>query len=461
MPTPVLSPYVARGRSSYRNRGSGDYLRLTSGLPASGSWTACGWMFVRPRASTFHYFLGLSSSLASAGNENALGRSGSNVSEMYSNVASAQFSTDWFGTSGARLFVVFGASGTGANQMFARVRRVTSLAFDESVTGQIASYTPAAFWIGNDSYDEWTDHSFWNVRLWGRALSAAEALRESFSSQPVARDGLIGWWPLEGNLDQLLCDYSGNGRHLTRAGTPRAEPFFLPASVLMPLVDDAAVNAAGGGVVSTDVAGRVRISGAAGSSKIGATDILARVAVRGAEAANKIGEGAGSGRIAVGASQASAKFGSVGATGLIAVRAASSYSVGGIPSTDISVALRIVGSSTAVKLGTSDQSVRLPVRSAAVGVKIGAGSAAARVAIRAGSSFAPPGVGSTDLSALLQIRASSTAMKLGATTVFGRVAVRFVQGAVIVHGSLATGRPTSTGTRRPRATGGTRPRNTQ
>lgn len=219
--------------------------------------------------------------------------------------------------------------------------------------------------------------------------------------------------------------------------------------------------ATGGGVVSTDVAGRVRIGGAAGSSKIGATDILARVAVRGAEAANKIGEGAGSGRIAVGASQASAKFGSVGATGLIAVRAASSYSVGGIPSTDISVALRIVGSSTAVKLGTSDQSVRLPVRGVAAGAKIGVGSAAARVAIRASSSFAPPGVGSTDLSALLQIRASSTAMKLGATTVFGRVAVRFAQGAVIVHGSLATGRPTSTGTRRPRATGGTRPRNTQ
>lgn len=247
MPTPILSPYAARGRSSYRNRGSGDYLRLTSGLPASGSWTACGWMLVRPRASTYHYFLGLSDSLASATNENILGRTNSNVSEIYSSVGSAQFSTDWFGTSGARLFVVFGASGTGANQMFARVRQVTSLAFNESITGQIASYTPAAFWIGNDSYDEWTDHSFWNVRLWGRALSAAEALRESFSAQPASRDGLIGWWPLEGNTEQLLRDYSGNGRHLTRAGTPRAEPFFLPASVLMPLVDDAAVDAAAGG----------------------------------------------------------------------------------------------------------------------------------------------------------------------------------------------------------------------
>lgn len=240
---------------------------------------------------------------------------------------------------------------------------------------------------------------------------------------------------------------------------PAAGPF-NPAQ-FMPRRGSRDNPATGGGVVSTDVAGRVRISGAAGSSKIGATDILARVAVRGAEAANKIGDGAGSGRIAVGAAQVSEKFGSASATGVIAVRAASSYSVGGIPSTDISVALRIVGSSTAVKLGTSDQSVRLPVRGVAAGAKIGVGSAAARVAIRASSSFAPPGVGSTDLSALLQIRASSTAMKLGATTVFGRVAVRFVQGAVIVHGSLATGRPTSTGTRRPRATGGTRPRNTQ
>lgn len=249
MPQLAFSPYLARGRSSYRNRGSGDYLRLTSGLPASsGSWTACAWVHVRPHAFTYHYFLGLSDALASAPNEDVLGRSPANVSEMYSSGASAQFSTDWLGQVGARLFVACGASGTGAGQMFARVRRVEARGFNESVTGTTSSFTPAAFWIGNDSYDDWTDHNIWNVMLWDAALSAEELLRQSYSPTPVRPRNLLGWWPLEGNLDQLLLDYSGNGHHLTRAGSPRAEPWFLPASVLPPLPRRRAVFVAAGGV---------------------------------------------------------------------------------------------------------------------------------------------------------------------------------------------------------------------
>lgn len=252
MPTPVLSPYAARGRSSYRaptTRGD-DSLRLTTGLPSTPTpFTACGWFVLRDASGTaWQALLALEDGVSNSGNQIILGHDGAGNLGGYFAPSTVTFGTDYPADVPFFMAVANGSAGC-----IGYARRYWERTFQTVSTSQVSGWTPAMFSVcGNSWAYESENANAWNVRAWTRQLTAEELLRESYATFPDPKS-LFGWWPLEGNLNQLVLDFSGNGRHLSLRGTAsRAERFFLPASVLVPLVDDGAVDAPAGGI---DLAG--------------------------------------------------------------------------------------------------------------------------------------------------------------------------------------------------------------
>ena len=79
------------------------------------------------------------------------------------------------------------------------------------------SWTPAVLYLGNDSYDEWTDISLERVRVWDAELTTGELDLELASATPVRTSGLRANWPLIVHTD--INDTTANAYHLTASGT--------------------------------------------------------------------------------------------------------------------------------------------------------------------------------------------------------------------------------------------------
>lgn len=290
MSTPVLSPYAARGRSSYRaptTRGD-DSLRLTTGLPSTPTpFTACGWFVLRDASGTaWQALLALEDSVSNSSNQIVLGHDGAGNLGGYFAPSVVTFGTDYPADVPFFMAVANGSAGC-----IGYARRYWERTFQTVSTSQVSGWTPAMFSVcGNSWADESENANAWNVRAWTRQLTAEELLRESYATFPDPKS-LFGWWPLEGNLNQLVLDFSGNGRHLSLRGTAsRAERFFLPASVLVPLVDDGAVNAAAGGGATVDVTrGQLSLSGSQVAVSLGFSVTRSALSLRG----NAVGFGTG------------------------------------------------------------------------------------------------------------------------------------------------------------------------
>lgn len=98
--------------------------------------------------------------------------------------------------------------------------------------------------FARDGWDQWFGGRLWNCRIWRRALRLNELQREVSAIVPSSQD-LWGWWPLEGNSNQLTRDWSGNRRHLTLEGGGRSSFFVPSSSLLVPRSPLAKVPAAG------------------------------------------------------------------------------------------------------------------------------------------------------------------------------------------------------------------------
>lgn len=522
MPTPILSPYVARGRSSYRNAASGDHLYSAGGVPSRTAATMCCW-FVR-RGDTNNYAALLSLDTSTGGTElwsllfdldgTTLGIS--NGAQVQAFAASPAADVPFF------CAVTSSPSGITGYWAYPWDFALQSAAMVEGRTDAPEEIAIAGF---RYSLANGADVNAWNVRVFNRALSARELLREMRSPTPLALDALNRWYPLEGNTEQLLRDYSGNGRHLTRAGTPRAEPFFLPANVLMPLVDDAAVDAAGGGgttyqqALSTTLTAVAALSRGARLVRAAANNAAATQARR-AELLRSAGISA-SALLARSSALTRAATTSAAATQRYRAELMRSASAAGVASSTRAAQLvRVAGINAGAALARSIALVRAAASSAAatqtaiktklqaLAATVAATAGATRVAglVRAAAATASTTVArgaalmrqasattaasATRTIALVRAAASSAAatqaaiksklqtlaasvaaaatLRRGVQTVRAAVAIMnataswiWSSSGVPVRGSLATYRPTSTGTRRPRATGGTRPRNTQ
>lgn len=247
-----LNPFIVRGVSSYRNRGSGDKLSI-AGLPLTNNTgtgpgiTVCGWaQQASLRAGVFQTLACLMDSLTAATDGMLINYDASGVISGDNFHATTNFGTNYDTT--AKFFWAI-TRNAGSGTWNAYLRRLWDLSLQSvtpTTTGLVAA--PVLILGNDDNSDEWTDMRLWNVRIIARPLSVVELIRESSYASPVAVPW--AWYPLEGNTTQLLIDWSGNGRHLTRAGSGRAEPFFLPLSVLAPRVRKEVKTAATGHTIA-------------------------------------------------------------------------------------------------------------------------------------------------------------------------------------------------------------------
>ena len=193
---------------------SGRYLRRTTNLPTSTSFTVAAWVYWTSIRNTYNYVFELGDSVTNAGTYCVLG---------HSNATSMEISTGGnFGTFGTNVssatwtFAAITCAGTGATDFKGYWRAVTGATFNTtSTTGP--SFTPAVLYVGNDSYDEYPDARIGPVYVFNRALGADELFRLSMQSLPLVRNGLQIYSPLWSPSHVL--DLSGNGYDWTVGGT--------------------------------------------------------------------------------------------------------------------------------------------------------------------------------------------------------------------------------------------------
>lgn len=113
-------------------------------------------------------------------------------------------------------------------------RKLTSTALSTQINGNAGSFTPAILALGDRWFGagEFINGNYWNVRVWDAILTERELMQESLSPEPLRLIDLHAWWPLEGDFTRLTYDRSGNGRHLTRGGNGRVEPFPFPRALV-------------------------------------------------------------------------------------------------------------------------------------------------------------------------------------------------------------------------------------
>lgn len=196
---------------------SGRYLRRTANLPASStSITVAAWIYIDSlRSSAYQYWLEIGNASSSATKY---------IVQGYSNAGRWDAVNTDVNTAGAAepptgewLFAALTCAGTGATDAKGYFRRVTDTAFTvASAPG--TSFTPAVIYLGNDSYDEWTNTRFGPTYVFDRVLSEAELLHLSRTIRPnVGGTMPVLWSPLWSTSD--VKDYSGNGYDWTVGGT--------------------------------------------------------------------------------------------------------------------------------------------------------------------------------------------------------------------------------------------------
>ena len=110
-------------------------------------------------------------------------------------------------------FVAFEITGMSANSI--RTWYLNTQNVSNKIVNSYSAPDPTLVYIGDDSVGsvgEYTDFngSIANVQLYNTTLTANEIhniYHEGISGAPISEQNLVGWWPLNGNMN----DYSGNG----------------------------------------------------------------------------------------------------------------------------------------------------------------------------------------------------------------------------------------------------------
>lgn len=196
---------------------SGRYLRRTANLPASStSITVAAWIYIDSvRSGEYQYWLAVENAATDATKYINMGYNNAGAFRIMDNdaarvTATAPANSTW-------IFCALTCAGTGGTDAVGYYRAVTATTFTKnSTTG--TSFTPAAIYVGNDSYDEWTHTRSGPVYVFDRVLTEAELLHLSHSIRPnVGGTMPVLWSPLWSTSD--VQDYSGNGYNWTVGGT--------------------------------------------------------------------------------------------------------------------------------------------------------------------------------------------------------------------------------------------------
>lgn len=191
-------------------------LRRTTGLPSSSTaFSICGWSKITRIANDFQYW-----GLEDPSNYLVIGYAdnGANQFEISGTNGSSSFASSptnetWF-------FWAMTCSGSGAGAFKGYWAYPTDTSFKTaSTTG--ASFTPATLFLGNDTFGEYCNASYFAVKVWEAALTSDELWQEMESIRPHRYANLHIFSPLWDTSD--LNDYSGNGKNWTGTGSISSE----------------------------------------------------------------------------------------------------------------------------------------------------------------------------------------------------------------------------------------------
>lgn len=199
-----------------------DRLQRTANVPSSGAFTACGWAVRRSFGSVYSAIFGISNASSSPGIAIEFDWSSAGVLEFQQYNASTSDSFQFTRNPGndAPFFWAVVSNGTTTNSITGYVRRVGDNDLESGQCDNV-SFTAASLHLGNNGWGEGADCGHWNVKVWDRALTAAELLGESFFERVVYPTSLNFRWLLSGT--GRTEDTSGNGRNPTVTGTLAAD----------------------------------------------------------------------------------------------------------------------------------------------------------------------------------------------------------------------------------------------
>lgn len=194
------------------------YLRRTANLPTSTSFTVCGWCkWVGQGSATAYILFGLESATTSAG-------SGIYLEYVPANfdlglLTSASYPTRFIFPRSPQLgdsfFWAVTGRGTGATDIRAYWwLQGASTPQITTITG--ISFTTANLILGSESYGNWGNFRFANIKVFDVPLEPENIWAEVNSPLPIRRAGLNSWSPFASSA--FLGDYA-NGRTWSSAGT--------------------------------------------------------------------------------------------------------------------------------------------------------------------------------------------------------------------------------------------------
>jgi hypothetical protein len=191
---------------------AGRRLDRTTSLPTSIAFTIAGFVYVNTISTVFQIFASLNdtadANFISIGFTQTVG----NALSLFTHGGASDFPSR--PPTGEWVFFAITNNNTNAVGYWARLNAATFVSISRASP---SSFTPTFLSIGSDNVDEFADVRLANVKVWNRALTSAELLREKTIGRPYDATSINLFSPLAGPGD--VRDYSGNGRNWTVVGT--------------------------------------------------------------------------------------------------------------------------------------------------------------------------------------------------------------------------------------------------
>ncbi len=199
--------------------GISNYVERNTGLWNSGGFTVCGWL--RMDSGATGAYQTIFTYRSGGGNLAYLGFNTTPQLVLRTAGADTAFTGTWLTTVFFFAVTCDGSTDAGALRAYARQRTANSLS-SVSRTGVTGTMDALRFLNGGST--DYILGRLWDVRMWDSVMTEREIMIESLRPSPARLTSLRGWYPLNGNFDNLpnvgtaLFNYSGEGNHFIRGG---------------------------------------------------------------------------------------------------------------------------------------------------------------------------------------------------------------------------------------------------